>query len=83
MRALEVPLQVLAQRCGLAPNANWNTILNQIEAQIRQRREDRDIAEDRRRRGGAARRAHHGVEQLADGRRVRDQGRGRPGRAVL
>lgn len=42
MRALEVPLQVLAQRCGLAPNANWNTILNQIEAQIRQRREDRD-----------------------------------------
>ncbi len=42
MRALEVPLQALAQRCGLAPNANWNTLLNQIEVQIRQRREDRD-----------------------------------------
>lgn len=42
MRALETPLQVLAERCGVAANANWNTLLNQIEAEIRQRREKHD-----------------------------------------
>lgn len=42
MRALEIPLQALAERCGVAVSANWNTLLNQIEAQIRQRREGRD-----------------------------------------
>lgn len=42
MRALEIPLQVLAHSCGVGANANWNTMLNQIEAQTRQRREARD-----------------------------------------
>jgi hypothetical protein len=46
MRALEVPLQLLATSCGVEANANWNSLLNQIESQIRQRREQRDpIAE--------------------------------------
>ena len=44
MRALEMPLQMLAKRCGVEANANWNQLLNQIEKQIRDRREARDPA---------------------------------------
>jgi hypothetical protein len=42
MRALEVPLDALARRCGVEAKANWNTLLNDIEARIRERRSDRD-----------------------------------------
>ena len=42
MRALEVPLQTLANRCGVEGNANWNKLLDQIEKQIRERRETRN-----------------------------------------
>ena len=32
----------MATRCGVEANANWNQLLNQIEKQIRERREARD-----------------------------------------
>jgi hypothetical protein len=42
MRALEVPLDALARSCGVEAKSNWNKLLNDIEAKIRERRSDRN-----------------------------------------
>lgn len=38
MRALETPLDLLAGQVGVPDGKNWNTLLNQIEAKLRERK---------------------------------------------
>lgn len=46
MRALEAPLAALAARCNIPDGANWNTLLNQIEAKIRSRERSEQQEDD-------------------------------------